>query len=365
MAVAFDAKTATVTSVNGVATLTVSNLTVGSGSNRALIVQLWFSNLIVPAGLTVTWDSGGTNQAMSAIAGTTTGTNAVLSGASVLYGLVAPTSGNKNLVVSWTGNLEAHATAVSFTGVDQTGGATSFANGNITNVTTLTAGPISITTTSATGNMVVCAFSQNQNNFTANTGTQIAVDNASGPNLAVISSYTNGAASVTSTATFAGTSAQIASSVDVVAASSGAAPFAQYDWSKGDFQSPSKPMDFIARYGDFYPNPIPFAKYQWEAERDIIGAPPQAQPYNINLLANPLPFSKADWGQVRSVSDWLPFVAYPNLALNVVIVQSPFAQYDWSKPQRGILSPQSATLQNNNLSLMPLTVYTLMPQIWL
>lgn len=213
MALAVDATTATGTSVNNVATMTVSNMTVGTGSNRALCVQLWFSNSTLPTGLTVTWDSGGTNQAMTAISGTTAA-NSGITGTSVLYGLVAPTSGNKSLVISWTGNTEAHATAVSFTGVNQTNVATAFPNGtNVVDTTPVTS-PITITITSQTGDITVAAFAQNVSVYGAVSGTTIAEDDT-GPNLAVVSSYASGASTVTMTAAFTGTSGLIASACDV------------------------------------------------------------------------------------------------------------------------------------------------------
>src|SRR5882672_993504 len=219
MAVAFDASTAAITSVNGVATMTVSNMTVGSGSNRALVAGvMWDTNAALPTGITVTWDSGGTNQSMSLIPGT----SALAinnSGSIALYGLVAPTSGNKSLVISWTGNQEAHAFAASFTGVDQTGGATSFPHGNNA-VSASSASPETVTNTSATGNFVVAYFSQGLSSFGAISGTTIAIDE-SGPNIGVAASRTTGAASVTSTAAFSGTGPWSASATDILAAGGG------------------------------------------------------------------------------------------------------------------------------------------------
>ncbi len=218
MAVAVDATTTAWTDVNGVATLTVSNLTVGSGSNRALILLLMFGVGSPPAGITATWDSGGTNQSMTIIPNTTTADNSVLAGSGVLYGLLAPTSGNKSLVVSWTGNQEAHACAISFTGVDQTSVAVAFPHGNTVVHTTITASPVAVAITSAVGNMVVAAETQNAAVFDSTNGTTIAISSG-GPNLAIAANYDSGAASVTLSAAFSSTSTWDATGCDVLASS--------------------------------------------------------------------------------------------------------------------------------------------------
>ncbi len=216
MTVAFDAKTSTITNVNGVATLTVSNLTVGSGANRAMEILLWFSVHPLPSGIVATWDSGGTNQAMTAVANTSSD-NSVLTGSTIIYGLIAPTSGNKNLVVSWTGNAEAHAAAISFTGVNQTSVAVAFPNGNTNVHTTSTASPTSVAITSATGNMAVAMHLQNVAVFDSTNATTLAID-STGPNLAIAANYDSGAATVTLTAAFSGPGVWSAAGNDVLAA---------------------------------------------------------------------------------------------------------------------------------------------------
>ena len=195
MAVVFDAKTASFTEGNGVATISISNMTVGSGANSALLCLVWFSGTdALPAGLTVVWDNGGTNQSMTQVVSTNFGDSNINAGGAI-FGLVAPTSGNKTLKITWTGNQEVHACAVSFTGVNQTGGATSFAHGN-TNTASANTG--TITVTSATGNMVVAGDTNNQTGWGAISGTTIATT-TTGPNLGCVGSYTAGAASVVST----------------------------------------------------------------------------------------------------------------------------------------------------------------------
>src|ERR1700674_83973 len=71
---------------------TSTQFTVGSASNRALVVTVAFAG--ATSAQTATWDSGGTNQAMSV--------HSTNGGLTVIFTLVAPTSGNKTLSVSWT-----------------------------------------------------------------------------------------------------------------------------------------------------------------------------------------------------------------------------------------------------------------------
>lgn len=223
MAVAFDAKTAAWTNVNGVATMNVTNLTVGSGSNRALAVLLLCGSdgTGMPSGLTVVWDSGGTNQSCTLISSTSVA-NGPLAGSSALYGLVAPTSGNKTLTISWTGNSEMHACAISFTGVDQTSVAVAFPHGN-THSVVAGASPTTVTITSATGNMVVACHSQNLGSWGTISGTTLASDGVTGPNLSVAANYAAGASTVTLTAAFSGTGANISAGCDILASGGGTA----------------------------------------------------------------------------------------------------------------------------------------------
>src|SRR5882724_1839751 len=123
MAVAFDAQGSAVGTSASATSISWNNLTIGSGTDTALIVTLAFSLKTISA-LTVTWDNGGTNQAMALIGAV----NSPGIGRSVMYGLVAPTAGNKTLQVAWTGTSSVKVDGVSYTGVDQTGGTTSFAH---------------------------------------------------------------------------------------------------------------------------------------------------------------------------------------------------------------------------------------------
>jgi hypothetical protein len=148
-----------------------TGITVGSGSNRALIALINFGHTSGPndpSSITATWDSGGTNQAMTQLALFTPGS----SGASGIWGLVAPTSGNKTLAVSWTTANESYIAGISFTGVDQTGGTTSFPNA-------ATGSATSLTIPSAVGDIGV-ATSCSGIVLTTPTGTSIYNDSVNG-----------------------------------------------------------------------------------------------------------------------------------------------------------------------------------------
>ena len=102
-----------------------ATVTVGAGTNRALTAALVFDNKSV-SGVSVVYDPAGANQPLSLIRSeVTTGSY----GRAELWGLVAPATGtSKTVRVSWTGSSDIAFSAVSWTNVNQTGGATSFAH---------------------------------------------------------------------------------------------------------------------------------------------------------------------------------------------------------------------------------------------
>jgi hypothetical protein len=159
--------------------------------------------------VTLQWDSAGTNQAMALIpsASATNGLNSYVN----CWGLVAPTSGNKNLACAWTTALDVVVNATSYTGVDQTGGATSFPNGAGATGSSVTA---SVTVTSAVNNIVQAAHTLG-NTCSAVNNTQLYRDNAP-TNISGAGNRAPGAASVAMTATL--TSAQWASAGTDIAA---------------------------------------------------------------------------------------------------------------------------------------------------
>jgi hypothetical protein len=173
---------------------TYTLLTVGTGSNRALVVgTYYFDNTITaPA---VHWDSSGTNQAMTSIA------NLGTSGGGVrieLWGLIAPTSGNKTLTVTWTTTGNVAVVACSWTGVNATFG-TAF-TGHTAVDNSNTAATITNTITSSSTHQVMAIESNDGSSGTASSVNQTS--------LGLISSFTNiagnmaaGAASVSMTYT--------------------------------------------------------------------------------------------------------------------------------------------------------------------
>lgn len=209
MAVAFDAESTGWTNVSSTS-LSHTLMTVGTGgSNYVLIACILFSAAAAPAGLAVTWGA----QTMTAIPSTTVN-NATLPGTMILYGLVAPTSGNQTLSVTWTaGTNEVHACCISFTGASQTSVAVAFPNGTTQNAN-VTNGTLVIT--SNVGDMVNGWWSDNATTFSGSdtTGTNIQFQNT-GPNLGSVGMYDNGASpSVTCTVT-TGTTNKVGSGCDI------------------------------------------------------------------------------------------------------------------------------------------------------
>lgn len=217
--VVFDANATAPTqgsAIAGATGVTLTTLTVGVGTNRGLIVQLGFS-LTTISGVTIVWDSGGTNQTVTAI----TGAACNGSGGNVramLAGLVAPTSGAKTLKVTWTGTSDVELNALSWTGVDQTGGVTSFPHGTCVNGASSVP---SVTITSAVNNATV---ETNTNDFileTTPSKTQTYAD-ATPATIAGAGSRAAGAASNVHSWGDSATN-WAAAGTDILAASAGAA----------------------------------------------------------------------------------------------------------------------------------------------
>lgn len=211
-AVAVDARTTTpVLCVSTAADLT---FTVGAGSNRALVAQIHFAS--DPGTVTVTWDNGGTNQAMTQIISA--------SGTAVfakLWGLVAPTSGTHTLHLANTNPVGCNLAAISFTGASQVGGATTFPN-SISNTGTSTTATVVIT--SATGNWTTGIVTTPSADPSSPTQTQDYID-LSGTNNNAAGSDGTGAATVTHTWTLSASNNWIMVGTDVAAVASAAALF--------------------------------------------------------------------------------------------------------------------------------------------
>lgn len=215
--VAIDTKTSTVQNANSASPLSFS-YTMGSVANGALAVPIMVGGSSLPAGLAVTYNG----VALTAISGTSTGTNGGCTCAGVIYGMVGPPSGAHTLSISWTtGTVEVHATVASFSGVNQTNVATAFPHGTFVVNNTATASPITAAVTSASGNIVVAAGSDQTSAWGAISGTLIASDDTTGPQLTYASNYTAGAATVSPTFAFTGPSVWMFLGTDVLAAGGG------------------------------------------------------------------------------------------------------------------------------------------------
>lgn len=147
-----------------------TNLTIGSSLSNGALVFIAIFDLLTVSGLTLTWDNGGTNQAMTNL-GTVSSTGA--HGICFLFGLRNPTSGNKTLRAAWTGAAQCSLFGISFAGVDQTNDATAFQHFNSASATSTSP---AVTITSATGNRTVAGFVDTTQSFTATGPTQLYLD---------------------------------------------------------------------------------------------------------------------------------------------------------------------------------------------
>lgn len=168
MAVALDAKSSFSASKNGVLSYTDNTFTVGSGANRALVVAICAESTTAQTAPTVTWDTTNSSQPMTVISSLSAAHTHSLT--MFLYGLTAPTAGNRTLTVSGlSSSTDSIFAYISFTGANQTGGVTTFKNStsfSTAGVTTLTA---SIATVISDG--VVAIFGGNDGTPTTNNST--------------------------------------------------------------------------------------------------------------------------------------------------------------------------------------------------
>lgn len=151
MAVSRDAN-ATAPTEATVSPVDITTLTVGSGSLRALVVQITTqaSNTVTA----VAWDQTGTPQPLTEIK---TQQNATSLRSASLWGLVNPTAGNKTLRVTWTGGGRIIVNATSYLGADQTGSTTTFSNSVATTGNSTTPNTGSITSAAGDGTVGVLA----------------------------------------------------------------------------------------------------------------------------------------------------------------------------------------------------------------
>lgn len=232
MAVAFDADATLSSTANAVTTKTLTTLTVGSGANRALLVQVsWGAASLSISGITVVWDAAGTNQSCTVVTGASATHGTTLQAA--LYGLVAPTSGNKIVTVTWTGSADVVINAFSVTGADQTGGATTFAHGTSANIAT--SGNPLLNVTSAVGNLAAdCLATSGTPSAPSQTQTHL---NTTPANESAAGSRAAGAASVQFNWTDNASAGSIQVGCDIVA--SGGAPVDTAEW-RGCYPAPRR-----------------------------------------------------------------------------------------------------------------------------
>lgn len=211
MAVTFDANATADVTANGVTSITSSNLTVGSGSNRALVAQICLS-LQTASAMTVNWDQLGTPQALTQIkTANATGTP----GRADIWARAAPTSGALQLKAAWTGASDVVMNGVSWTGVDQTGGATSFPNATSA---VGAAAPSSLTITSAVGDATMSAHTASTGSFSTPNQTQTFIDNTPAT-ISTAGERAAGAATVTHT--FTGASPWVVAGCSIKASAAG------------------------------------------------------------------------------------------------------------------------------------------------
>lgn len=173
-AVAFDAnQTApcTTSAVNLVTGLACTNLTITGGlTNSAMVCQINLS-LQTPTSEVVSYDLVGANQLMTLIVARNTSSG---TGRAELWGLINPVAGNKSVKYTGVGTSDVDINCVSWQGVDQTGGATSFPNS--TSAIGTSAAP-SVTITSAVGNATMDSTVNDTSTLSAPTKTQTFIDN--------------------------------------------------------------------------------------------------------------------------------------------------------------------------------------------
>ena len=112
-----------------------------SASATVLVVTLLFGNpssTTLPTGISVTWDSGGTNQAMTLFGSGITSNAGSSSVAGYIYYLLSPTSGAKTLAVSWTNVQGLYVETTSYTGGDTSTPLANLSSNTATSGTTIT-----------------------------------------------------------------------------------------------------------------------------------------------------------------------------------------------------------------------------------
>lgn len=199
---------------------TFTNLTIGTGASNYALVAMFSLNPGTGVA-SVTW-----NGVSLTLIGSQANLAGVPSWTTFLYGLVAPASGPQTLAITLSGAAtEAYIDALSFSGVDQTGGSTTFAN--VQTAVVQTTIPLSCTTTGTASDYTVASVAMvGGTHVSAMSGTPLFNDTTGSQNAS--GQYSSGVGTITSTLTSA-TGAQAAmAAVTVKAASGGGGAAASY-----------------------------------------------------------------------------------------------------------------------------------------
>lgn len=176
----------------GTQSVSISGFTVGTGANRAILVEIVSAGAFTTDTITCTWNPG------AAQSFPTTPVSISTSEKTVVMGLVNPTSGTGSVTCSWNVTFQAdmYMEAISFTGVNQT---TPF---SAATSTTGTGTAVSISVPVASANDMAVDVGHNTGNDSLTAPTQTAIWNLAYGG----SSHGTGASSVSFawTAQFAG-----------------------------------------------------------------------------------------------------------------------------------------------------------------
>lgn len=191
----------------------LTNVTVSAGSHLALTLQVHTdigSVTTTPTVVSAVWDQAGANQSLSSVnAGQVTGQGANIE----TWALINPTPGsNKTITVTISAAAPVFLDACAWTGVDQTGGATSFPHKSTSQNTT------TVSVTSATGNAVLGGGDSGAG-LSGITGTTIFSDSVNG---AVVNSFANFASGSASVTIGSGNTNAVVSATDIKAAAASA-----------------------------------------------------------------------------------------------------------------------------------------------
>jgi hypothetical protein len=175
------------------------------------------------SGVTVVWDQATANQPLTLIKEVDSGSTQARA---ELWGLVAPASGAHTLTVSWMTFSDIYLDVCSWTGVDQTGGTTSFPGSTSVMGSLAGTSTIPITVTSAVGDYVLAVYSMAGSGVTSVDQTPVpgygasGFDNTGSGCCNAAANQATGAASVTLTANYATTFFAVGAATNIKAAGS-------------------------------------------------------------------------------------------------------------------------------------------------